>query len=229
MRSPTPALVAVLVAVLAASCGQAAPTAPRSSPGPASVTVRGALIRIRAATLLVQQRAGTGTVRVTFAPLATPIYRVTTATVADIQPGSCVAATGDRDATGTLAPRVIVVASSVDDACPVDSVPATPSPPPGPVLSPSPSSGSFPLPTPTPGPAFLRGQVLSVGAHAIVVQGPQEDPAVVLLPPGVQVLFFQPGDRSSLVIPSCVVIQGIRRPQAIAALQIVDWPPGTGC
>lgn len=227
-RPASLALTAVLVAVLTAACGHATATTSRVSEGSAPVVVRGPLILVRATTLTVDHSPAGGSVRVTFAPRTTPIYGVTATTAAAIQPGSCVAATGDRDATGTLAANVIVVASSIDDTCPDDSVPAPP-PPPGPPPSSTPSPGSFPLPTPTPGPAFLRGQVLSVGAGAIAVQGPQEDPAVVILPPDDQVLFFEPGDRSSLVVPSCVVIQGTRRRHAIAARQIVDWPSGTGC
>jgi hypothetical protein len=227
-RPASLALAAVLVVLLTAACGHAAAATTRVSEGSASVVVRGPLVSVRATTLTVDHSPVGGSVRVAFAPQTTPIYGVTATTAAAIEPGFCVAATGERDATGTLTASVIVVASSIDDTCPEDSVPAPP-PPPGPLPSPTPSPGSFPLPTPTPGPAFLRGQVLSVGARAIAVQGPEEDPAVVILPPDDRVLFFEPGDRSSLVVPSCVVIQGTRRRRAIAARQIVDWPSGTGC
>ncbi len=220
------ALAAALAALLVAACGTAAATTrprPRLS---TPVTVRGALIRVRGTTLTVQRDGERGSVRVTFAPRTTPIYAVTTATSAVIQPGSCIVASGDRDGTGTLTADVIVAASSVDDTCPPGSVPAPPS---APDPSPSPSPGSFPLPSPAPSPDVLSGQVLSVGADAIVVEGPEGNPAVVLLPHDDRVLFFQPADRSSLVIPSCVVIPGIRRARTVAARQITDWPTGTGC
>jgi len=216
-------LVAVLAAMLAAACGSTA-TVARPPQHPVSVAVVGRLAGVHGSSLTVRDSASAGTMRVTFAPRATPIYSVSIATTGDIQPGSCVAAQGDRDATGNLTARVIVVASSADDACPAASVPSPPSPA---VATPCP--GSFPLPSPSPAPPVLQGQVLSLGGNAIAVQGPQGDPVVVMLAHGVRILFFAPADRSALVIPSCVVVQGTRSGRTVTARQIVDWPPHTGC
>ncbi len=225
-----PVLAAVLGALMVA-CGAASQASHRPSHPHRSraVTVQGSLVQVNATTLTVQESVAGGTVRVTFAPMATPIYAVTTVTTAAIEPGSCVAARGERDANGTVVASAVMVTISVDDTCPTGS-----EPPPPPPADPSPSgSAAPPSPavshSPLPGPVLLSGQVLSLGGGAIAIEGPQGDPEVILLPPGVRILFFQPSGQSALVIPSCVVAQGTRTPHAIAARKIVDWPPGTEC
>lgn len=227
-RAPALALAVVLSALIAA-CGSGTRTAHRPAPRPKVATLRGSLLRVRATTLVVRESAGTNTVRVTFAPTATPIYAVTRVTAAAIQPGSCVAVRGDREATGTVVASALVVTSSVDDTCPAGAEPLPPPPvdssrspsPPPPLVSPS--------PPPLPGPAVVSGQVLSLGGGALGIEPSQGDPQVVLLSRDVPVFFFQPSGRSALVLPSCVVVQGTRSRRGLAAHRIVDWPPGTEC
>lgn len=223
-----PALAVVLGALLAA-CGPGAQTAHRPPAHPKAVTLRGALVQARATALIVQKGTGPSTVRVTFAPAATPIYAVTSATTSAIQPGSCVALRGEQDVAGTVAASALVVASSVDDTCPAGVEPLPPPPAdPGPPR-PTPSARASPPAASLPGPVALSGQVLSLGGHAVGIGGGQGDPRVVLLPPNVQVFFFEPSGPSALVVPSCVVARGTRSRRGIAAQRIVDWPPGTQC
>lgn len=196
--------------------------------------LRASLLRMRATSLTVQQGAGPGTVRVTFAPTATPIYAVTDSRPSAIQPGACITLRGERDAMGRVAASVMVLASSVDDTCPAGVEPPPPAPPPpaDPAPPPSPpslSASPSPSPSPLPGPVLLSGQVLSLGGDVVGIGGPQGEPHMVLLPPGVRVFFFQPSGPSALVVPSCVVVQGTRSRRTIAAHRIVDWPPGTQC
>lgn len=227
MRSPrwwpaAPALAALLGALIAA-CGSSAAAATHRRPHttPQEATLRGALLQVRAGTLVVQERAGPATVRVTFAPMATPIYAVTSATPSAIQPGSCAAVQGERDASGVVAASVVVVTSSVDDACPAGVEPLPPgAADPGPSPSPPPAS---------PGPVVLSGQVVSLGGGAISIGAQSGDPQVVVLPPGVQLFLFQPSGPAALAVPSCVVVQGTRSRGTIAAHRIVDWPPATRC
>lgn len=228
MRPAVPVLAAVL-AVLIAACGPAGQATHRPPPR-RQVTLRGSLLRVRPASLTVREGPGPRTVRVRYVPARTPIYSVTSATIAAVQPGSCAVLRGERGATGTVAASVVVVASSVDDTCPAGSVPSPP-PPADPSPSPAaPPPSASPSTSPLPGPVLLHGQVLSVGGGAIGVEGPQGDPVVVLMPPDVQVLFYQPGGPSALVVPSCVVVRGLARPhRTVAARGIVDWPPGTQC
>lgn len=190
--------------------------------------LRGALLQVRATNLVVQEGAGPATVRVTFGPMTTPIYAVTGSTTSAIQPGWCAALTGQRNATGVVAASVVVMASSVDGACPdgVEPLPpgaATPSPSPSPR---APSASSTPS---LPGPVVLSGQVLSLGGGTITIEAQQGDPQVVLLLPGVQLFLFQPSGPAALGVPSCVVVEGIRSRGTIAAQRIVDWPSHTQC
>lgn len=228
MRSPRwwPAALAALLGALIAACGSGAPaTHRRPHTTPQEATLRGALLQVRGTTLVVQEGAGPATVRVTFAPMATPIYAVTSATPSAIQPGSCAAVQGERDASGLVAASGVVVASSVDDACPAGVEPPPPrAADPGPSPSPTPPPAS-----PGPGPVVFSGQVLSLGGGAISIGAQQGDPQVVVLSPGVQLFLFQPSGPAALAVPSCVVVQGTRSRNTIAAHRIVDWPPGTQC
>lgn len=214
-----------LAAVLLASIAACAPAATRVHRAPDVVTVRGDLVGVRGGTLTVLDPTTPAIVQVTFASSVTPIYAVTRVRAAAIQPGSCLAARAERDATGTVTARVIVVAASVDDRCPRHTVPDPPPP-----LDPSPPpSPRAPSASPGPDPTLLRGQVLAVGERALSVEGGDQNPAVLQVPADVQVLLFQPSLRSALVMPSCVVVEGTRTRHTVAARRIVDWPPRTQC
>lgn len=218
-----------MAAVLAALLAACTPPGQRASQPSRPVTLRGRLVQVRTTRLTVHAAAEERMVQVTFAPAATPIYAVSRSTTGAIQPGTCVAATGQLDATGAVIATALMVAASVDDTCPAS---AEPPPPPsvGAGSSPSPSSlGVPPSPSPAPGAAVLRGQVLSVGGGAVAVEHGGGEPVVIRLSHDVDVLFFQPGGRGSLVVPTCVVIDGIRTGQVVAARRIVDWPLGTEC
>lgn len=226
-RGPAALAVAVLIVVVAA-CGPA----PSGNQGPGAakaVTLRGRLMQVRGRRLTVRDSSKRQLVRVHFAPMGTPIYAVTRSSRNSIEPGSCVSTSGVLDPGGTVRASEIVVAASVDDTCPATS---EPDPPPSVAPSPSPRSSSPvapPSPSPDPGAAVLHGQVLSVAGGALAVQSPEGNPVVVLMPPDVRVLFFQPAGPSALVVSSCVVIHGARSGHTITARQIVDWPPRPEC
>lgn len=204
--------LAILAAALVPACGRAvdAPAAHQVSHRIAAVSMRGSLVSVRGSLLDVRESAGAKPVRVTFDAATTPIFAVTAGTFADLQPGSCVAAEGVRNATGALITHEILVAGSVDDTCPAAALPS----PPGP-------AGQNLV--------TVRGQVVAVGGASITVQSDQADPSAVVLLPGVRVLFFQPGDRSSLLPGTCLVIQGTRSRGQTTAHQITDWPPAPTC
>jgi hypothetical protein len=225
----TPVLAALLVALLA-GCGAVAGANHRPPHRSRAVTLRGSLVGVTATTLTVQQEARPGTVQVRFGAQVTPIYGVTAATSAVLQPGSCASVRGGRDESGTVTASDMVAALSVDGACPAGAVP---DPPPAPLPSPAPP---YPPPSasstaaPAMHPVLLSGQVVSVGGRAVGIGGPQGDPQVVLLQPEARILFYQPAGPSALVVPSCVVVQGTRGAHgAIEAQKIVDWPTGTEC
>ena len=222
---PAAPLLAAMLGALVVACGGAAPARHHPPHRSRVVTVRGSLLQVAGGRLTLQDGAGPGTVQVTFAPMATPIYAVTTVTRGALEPGSCVTLRGERDATGRVTASVLLVATSVNDTCPAGIEPPPPQPA-DPRPSPSPPSASS---SPVAGLVLLSGQVLSVGGDAVAVEGAQGDPLVVVMPSNVQVLFFQPSGPSALVIPSCVVVQGTRSRHVIAARKIVDWPRGAEC
>lgn len=197
--------LAVMAAALVTACGATSAASHQALRRTASVTLRGSLVLLRGDTLTVRNSGGQGPVRVTFDPAATPIFAVAPATPAEVQPGSCAVAGGERDAAGALSRSTIVVGASIDDTCPAGSLPDPPA-------------------SAAPAQVIVRGQVVAVGGASITVQSEGTDPGAVVLLPGARVLFFQPGDRSSLMAGSCVVVQGTRARGVVAARQIVDWP-----
>lgn len=221
-RAAAPSLAVVLAALIAA-CASTAPAAQRPLSSANEITLHGPLLRVQGTSFTMQ--VGGAAVAIRFAPAATPIYLVANATPAAIEPGSCADARFQRNAVGTLTATAMVVASSVDDACPAPSVPPPPAPP-DPSPPPPPSPGSAP---PRPDSDLLMGQVLSVGGGAVGIEGPQGDPQVLLIPPGVPIWFYQPAGPAALAVPSCVVVRASRGRHAVTARKIVDWPPGTSC
>lgn len=218
-RSPLLALAVVAVAVVVLSaCGAATPAAHREGHRSTAVTLRGSLVTVRGTALSVQDRAqdrsAERAVRVSFDPMATPIYAVTVAGTAALRPGSCVTATGTRDASdGMVTASDLVITTSYADQCP-----------PG-VLPPAPASAAADTIT-------VAGQILGNGGDAVLVGvAGMADPTIVMVPAGVPIFAFAPASRTALTPATCVVIQGTSAHLGtpIAATHIVDWPPATPC
>ena len=98
----------------AAASGVASPTATPSAGGRAGFARNaafGQLVQINGSTLILSGSTGDSTV--TYA-LTTTITQTSTGTLADIIPGTCITATGTKDAAGTLTATSVSLAAAVE-------------------------------------------------------------------------------------------------------------------
>jgi hypothetical protein len=154
-------LVAVAAGLALAACGGAA-TANNSSASP--TPARGAQARGGAAGQLVQINGETliltgasGDITVTFTT-ATTFSRTSTAVLADIVPGLCLIATGQKDAAGTLTAATVRLSPKSATGCGGGQF--------GP-----PNAGASPRPTPSGQPAMpaVSGEVTAAAGTSITV------------------------------------------------------------
>src|ERR1700736_6728386 len=156
-------VLAVAAGIIVAACGSTARAgnATAASPTPD----RGAQLRNGAAGQLVQitgqtliLTGATGDLTVTFNG-ATTFTRTSTAVLADIVPGLCVVATGQKDASGALTATSVRLSPKQASGCGAGQ------------FGPNPSPGASPRPAPSgqPAAAFVSGQVTAAAGVSITV------------------------------------------------------------
>jgi hypothetical protein len=156
------ALFAVLAGLAVAACGNGATAASSStspSPGrggPARNGAAGQLVQINGQTLILTGASGDTTV--TFGNTTT-FTRTSTAVLADIVPGQCLVATGQKDSAGTLTAMTVRLSPKLASGCGVGQA------------GPNPAPGSSPRPTPSgqPAMAFVGGEVTAAAGTSITV------------------------------------------------------------
>jgi len=223
----------VLGTLALAACGSASATntgaqSPTPSGG-ANGARRGAtvgeLVQINGTNLIVNTANGDVTVAVT---AATPVTRTRTGSVADITKGSCITATGSKDATGALTATGVLLSPSVNGSCNA-----------GPFgggggargsFSPNPDRSPRPSPSGTP-PAFARGTVTNVAGTAVSIQDTQGGAVTITVPTTVQVNVSQTITAADLAVGNCVVAAGQKDSAGVVQARSVNvFPPGAnGC
>ncbi|MBV8445433.1 MAG: hypothetical protein JOZ92_05900, partial [Candidatus Dormibacteraeota bacterium] len=149
-----------------AACGATAsgstttPSAAGGGSGFLRNVATGQLVQINGDQLILSNANGDSTVTYS---TSTIILRTSTGTVADIVPGVCLTASGQKDATGHITAATVAVSSSVNGRC---ALPSFNGPGGGPRRSPNPSF--------TPNPAFanraaVRGIVAAGGVNGTSV------------------------------------------------------------
>jgi hypothetical protein len=155
-------IVVVAAACVMAACGSGASAAKSStSPSPARGGqfrngASGQLVQINGQTLILTGASGDTTVTITS---ATTITRTSTATLADIVKGTCIVATGQKDASGLLTATTVRVSPKASAGCAQNRI------------GPSPAPGASPRPSPTaqPNMAFVTGEVTAASGTSITV------------------------------------------------------------
>lgn len=155
------ALFAVLAGLAVAACGSGATAAGSSaspSPGrggPARNGAAGQLVQISGQSLILTGANGDTTV--TFSG-STTFTRTSTAVLADIVPGQCLVATGQKDSAGTLTAITVRLSPKLASGCGPGQ--GGPNPP-----------GASPRPTPSGQPtmAFVSGEVTAAAGTSITV------------------------------------------------------------
>jgi hypothetical protein len=161
-------LAAAIAGLVAVACGSAATAANTTSPSPSSGRggaqfrtngASGQLVQINGQSLILT--GPTGDLTVTLSS-STTFTRTSTAVLADIVPGVCILATGQKDSAGVLTATTVRLSPKVSGGCAAAGR-----------LGPnaSPPAGASPRPTPSglPAMAFVSGEVTGAAGISITV------------------------------------------------------------
>jgi len=229
--------VAAAVLTLAACGSSAAPSTSPSSNGNSSARNGGAngpgglrrngaageLAQINGTTLILNTTNGDVTVDYTS---STTITRTRTGALADIVSGSCLIATGTKDATGTLVASTVRLSQPVNGACTL-----------GPGGNRPPGAGRNPNATPRPAPAgapnfaFAAGKVTTVNGTAVTLQPASGAAQTVTVPTTVTVSESNVDTASDLAVGDCIQAAGSKDSSGkVTATSLSIVPSGpTGC
>ena len=166
-------VMAVAAGLAVAACGNGASAAKSSaSPSPrggaqARNGAAGQLVQINGQTLILT--GATGDITITFTTTTT-FSRTFTAVLADIVPGACIVATGQKDSAGMLTAMTVRLSPKTASGCGAVVGPN----PPGGSPRPNPPAGASPRPTPSDQPglaamAFVSGEVQSATGTSITI------------------------------------------------------------
>lgn len=161
-------LAAATVGLVAVACGSAATAANTASPSPSSGRggaqfrnngASGQLVQVNGQNLILTGPSGDLTVTVSS---ATTFTRTSTAVLADIVPGVCILATGQKDSAGVLTATTARLSPKVSGGCAAAGRF-------GPNASPP--AGALPRPTPSgqPAIALVSGEVTGAAGISITV------------------------------------------------------------
>jgi hypothetical protein len=162
--------LAAIAGLALAACGGGANAAkPSPSPSPAGGQARngaaGKLVQINGQTLILTGAGGDITVTYT---TATTFSRTSTAVLADIVPGGCLVATGQKDSAGLLTASTVRLSPKTASGCGAGQFG------PNPGAGAGPGAGASPRPTPSNQPAqapmaFVAGEVKTAAGISITV------------------------------------------------------------
>ena len=235
MKRTLLAATGVLATVAMAACGNAtsaSTTTPSGSvnPSPSGNPRRGGtageLVRITGSSLLLNTQSGD--VGVTLGG-TTPVTKTRTGTLVDITAGSCIIATGQKDAAGALTASAVRLSPKQNGTCTGGF-----GGPGGPGGAPDASASPRPNRTPRPGvtpPAVARGEVTNVVGTAVTLTDQNGAPLTVTVPTTVQVAVSQVITSSQLAVGDCVLATGPKDSKgAVTARSVNVVPPGpSGC
>jgi hypothetical protein len=167
-------VTAVAAGLAVAACGNGASAAKSSaSPSPrggaqARNGAAGQLVQINGQTLILTGAAGDITITFT---TTTTFSRTSTAVLADVVPGACIVATGQKDSSGMLTAMTVRMSPKTASGC---AGQLGPNPGAGGSPRPTPPAGASPRPTPSDQPgvapmAFVSGEVQSSTGTSITV------------------------------------------------------------
>jgi hypothetical protein len=214
-------LLAVVAVVGVAACGgsaraagsTASPTPDRT--GQARNGAAGQLVQINGQSLILT--GATGDITVTFSG-TTSFTRTSTAVLADVVPGVCVVATGQKDAAGALTAMTVRLSPKVSSGCGAGQV--------GPN---QPAAGSSPRPTPSgqPAMAFVSGEVTAASGVSITVLTAAGGAQTITVPTTASVTRTSSASSTELRAGECLRANGARDSAGtVAATSITITPAG---
>ena len=223
----TAALAALAVAACGGSTAGSSPTPSASSPAGlrrANVAA-GTLVEVGATTLVLS--TSNGDVTVSYSG-TTPVTVTGTGSYADIQVGSCINATGTKDATGAVTAASVTISSPVNGSCALGSIVGRS---PGAFPSGGARTTFRPRVTPPANLASVRGTVAAVNVTQVTVQKADGTSQTITVPTTVKVSTTSTGSGSDLVQGACVAALGPRAASGtVTARSLVIAPAGpSGC
>ena len=222
--------LASLLAVLGVvACGSAAAgNAPTTQPSPSGGARRaagnvafGQLVQINGQTLILSNSNGDATV--TYAPTTT-ITQTGTGTLADITTGTCLNASGTKNATGTLTAASVTLSAPTMGSCTV----AGPGGGGGGTFSPRPS---FSAPPQASGFTVARGQVKAVSGTSVTLTQASGVTTTIDVPTTVKVTMATVVTPAALQTGECLTAIGTKASSGAVAARALTISPSsaTGC
>jgi hypothetical protein len=214
-------LVAVAAGFLAAACGSGA-TAANSTTSPSQNGgaqfrngASGQLVQVNGPTLILTGPNGDLTVTISS---STTFSRTSTAVLADIVPGQCLVATGQKDASGQLVAMTVRLSPKTSAGCATANR-----------VGPSPAPGASPRPTP-PGQAaqaFVNGEVTAAAGVSITVLTTGSGSQTITVPTTATVTRMLSASAVDLQTGQCVRANGTRDSAGtVQATSIAITPAG---
>jgi hypothetical protein len=215
----------VMLTVAAGLCLAACGSGARASNSSASPTPDRGALRNGAAGQLVQVNGQTliltgasGDITVTFSDTTT-FSRTSTAVLADIVPGLCVVATGQKDSAGALTAMTVRLSPKQATGCGAGQF--------GPNPNPSPGASPRPAPSGQPAAAFVSGEVTAAAGTSITVLTAAGGSETITVPTTATVARMSSASSTDLRTGECLRANGARDSAGtVAATSIAITPAG---
>jgi hypothetical protein len=233
-------VVGIAAAVLAGCGGFGSPatastSSAKTSPSPGRGNFNGAageLTKLSNGKLTLSDQAGTATVSY---DSSTTVLQSGTGSLADLAPGVCVNATGQKEATGAVTATTVQVMLNMNGNCnqPAAGFGGAGAPSPGASpragrQSPGPGQGGNGLPANA---AFVRGKVSSVSGTAVTVEQDTGGPVTVTVPSTARITRTVSSTTARLAVGECITATGQRDPSGTvkARALVISAPGPNGC
>jgi hypothetical protein len=219
-------LVTAIAGLVAVACGAAATAASGVSASPSPGRGGAAQFRNGATGQLVQVNgqsliltAPTGDLTVTYSS-STTFTRTSTAVLADIVPGVCILATGQKDSNGALTATTVRLSPKVASGCAAAGRL-------GPNASPPAGASPRPVPSGQPAVALVTGEVTAAAGISITVLTTANGSQTITVPTTAAVSTTVVGSPSDLRIGECLRATGARDSAGnVQATSITITPAG---
>jgi hypothetical protein len=215
--------IAVAAGLAVAACGNVATAKSSTSPSPGRAGAQarngavGQLVQINGQTLILTGASGDITVSYT---TSTTFTRTSTAVLADIVPGACLVATGQKDSAGLLTASTVRLSPKTASGCGAGQ------------FGPNPGPGASPRPTPSdqpaqPAMAFVAGEVQSATGTSIAVLTAGSGQQTITVPTTASVTKTSTASSADLRTGECLRASGQRDAAgSVQATSITISPAG---
>jgi hypothetical protein len=221
----------MLLALVACGSGSAAGSSGSSASSNASGSANGRgflrngaageLVQINGMTLILNTQSGDVTVVYSD---TTQILKTSTGTVADIVPGKCIIASGQKDATGAVTASTVRLSEKINGSCSLGNGP-------NPNRTPNPSRSPNPDFTPNPNLALIAGEVAGVNGTAVTVTERTGTSRTMTVPTTIRVSKTSTASTSDLSVGNCILANGTKdQAGKVTARTLSIQPAGpSGC